>query len=113
MQIHLDTTTKSLEVDLAGAITTNQLEVQTNAIDLLDSDQTVSEVLNTVIVTNNTTAVMAMAAPASGHTRVVKSITVFNADTVAATPSIQINANGTIYRIAKQVLAVDETLTID
>ncbi len=113
MIVILDATTKSLEAKLAGNVTTNQLEITCHAVDILDSDQSVSDVVNTNIVTNNTTAVTIMAAPASGHTRVVRAVSVFNADTVAATPIIQLNSNSTIYRIVKQALAVDESLVLD
>lgn len=108
--IVLDTTTKSLEIDLAGAITTNQLDVTCHAVDLLDSDQSVSDVVNTNTATNSTTAVTAMAAPASGHTRTIKSLTVHNKDTVAATVTVQINFNATIYIIYKATLETGENL---
>lgn len=108
--IVLDTTTKSLEVILGGAITTNQLDITCHAVDLLDSDQSVSDVVNTDIASNNTTAVTIMAAPAAGHTRTVKSITVYNKDTVAATATVRINSSGTFYILVKPTLAVADTL---
>ena len=108
--IILDATTKSLEIDLAGAITTTQLDVTCHAVDLLDSDQSVSDVVNTNVATNNTTAVTAMAAPAAGHTRTVKSLTVFNNDTVSATVTVQINSNGTIFILTKITLLTGESL---
>ena len=108
--IILDATTKSLEIDLDGAITTNQLDVTCHAVDLLDSDQSVSDVVNTNVATNNTTAVTAMAAPAASHTRTVKSLTVYNKDTVSATVSVSLNFNGTLYIICKVTLATGEQL---
>ena len=107
--IHLDATTKSLEVDLAGAVTTNQLDVTCHSVDILDSTQGVSDITNTNTVTNNTTAVTAQAAPAAGHTILVKYLSVYNKDTVAATVTVQLNFNGTIYIIAVKTLAVGET----
>ena len=108
--IVLDTTTKSLEVLLGGAVTTNELDVTCHAVDLLDTDQSVSDVVNTDTATNGATAVTAMAAPAASHTRVVKQLTVYSKDTVAATVTVRINFNGTFYILWKQTLAVAETL---
>ena len=108
--IILDATTKSLEIDLAGAITTNQLDVTCHAVDILDTTMAVSDIVNTNIATNNTTAVTAMAAPASGHTRTIKSLSVYNKDTASATVTVQINFNATIYIICKVTLATGEQL---
>lgn len=108
--IILDTTTKSLEVKLAGAITTNQLDVTCHAADILDSDQSVSDLVNTDTVTNNTTAVTAMAAPAAGHTRVIKSMVVYNKDTVDAIVTVQINFNATLYINVKVTLSTGQSL---
>jgi hypothetical protein len=108
--IILDTTTKSLEVKLAGAVTTNQLDITCHAVDVLTSDQSVSTITNTNIVTNNGTAVTAMAAPAAGHTRTIKSLTVYNKDTVAQATTVQLNFNATLYILVKPTLAVGDTL---
>ncbi len=108
--IALTLTTSSLEVVLTGAITTNQLDCSCHAVDLQTSDQSVSAVVNTNITSNSTTAVTVMAAPASGHTRAVKSLTVYNKDTVAAEVTVRINANGTFYILTKTTLAIGETL---
>jgi plastocyanin len=108
--IILDSTTKSLEVKLAGAITTNQLDITCHAVDTLDADQSVSDIVNTDIATNNATAVTAMAAPAASHTREVKTLTVYNKDTVAATVTVQKNDNGTLYILVKVTLDPGDTL---
>ena len=108
--IILDATTKSLEIDLAGAVTTNQLDVTCHAVDTLDSDMSVSDIVNTNTATNNTTAVTAMAAPIAGHTREVKTLSVYNKDTVSATVTVQINSNSTIYIVCKVTLATGENL---
>jgi hypothetical protein len=108
--IILDATTKSLEVKLAGAITTNQLDVACHAVDLLSTDQSVSATVNTDIATNSGTAVTIMAAPAASHTRVVKSLTVYNKDTVDAVVTVQKNDNGTLFILVKVTLATGETL---
>jgi len=108
--IILDATTKSLEIDLAGAVTTNELDVTCHAVDTLDADMTVSDVVNTNTATNGTTAVTAMAAPAASHTREIKTLSVYNKDTVSATVTVQINSNSTIYILFKATLATGENL---
>lgn len=108
--IILDATTKSLEVVLTGAITTSQLDVICHCADILDATQAVSDLVNTNIATNSTTAVTAMAAPAALHTRVVKTLSVYNKDTVAAIVTVRINSNGTFYILVKTQLEVGETL---
>ena len=94
--INLDTTTKSLEVVLGGSVTTNQLPFSASFIDVLTTDQSVSTISETDGATNNSTAVTMVAAPAASHTRTVRSFTVYNADTVNATVTIQINNNATL-----------------
>ncbi len=95
--IILDATTKTLEVKLAGAVTTNQLDVTCHAVDTLNADQSVSATVNKNTPTNGGTAITAMAAPAANHTRIVKSLTVYNKDTVQQTVTVQINDNGTLF----------------
>lgn len=106
--IILDTTLKSLEIKLAGVVTTTQLPYVLAYVDLLSSDQSISAVGSNDGATNNTTAVVVLAAPAAGHTRQVKFLSVFNADTVAATLTLQYNDNGTARIITKVVLDVGD-----
>jgi len=111
--INLDSTLKSLEVTLDGAVTTNQLPITAHYIDVLSSDQSISTISENDTVTNNTTAVTAVAAPASGHTRTVKSLSVYNKDTVSAVVTVQINNNGTLRIITHTTMAAGDTLVID
>lgn len=62
---------------------------------------------------NGTTAVDVVPVPASAHTLVVRSITVHNTDTVAATVTLNYNNNGTLRRLHKQVLEPDATLVYE
>ena len=109
--IVLDATTKTIEIDLNGAITTSQLPYTLHYVDLLSSDQSVSAVGGNDGTTNSTTAVTMLAAPASGHTRQVKEITVQNADTVAAVVTIQLNNNGTVRTLFKATLDVGDQIS--
>jgi len=52
-------------------------------------------------VTNGTTAVTAVAAPAANTRRIVKTINVYNADDMTVDVFIQLNNNGTIRIISK------------
>jgi hypothetical protein len=107
--IILDATTKTLEIKLAGAITTSQLPYTVHYVDLLDSDQSVSDIAEGDGTSNSTTAVTVVAAPSASHTRQVKHLSVYNADTVAATLTVQVNNNGTARIIAKTTLDVGDT----
>lgn len=108
--IILDATTKSLEIKLAGTVTANQLPYVLGYVDLLISDQSVSAVGSNDGTTNNATAVSVLAAPASGHTRQVKFLSVQNGDTAAATLTIQYNDNSTERAIITVTLAVGDNL---
>lgn len=111
--IILDATTKSLEVVLGGAITTNQLPFTTHYVDINSSDLSVSAPAENDGQTNNTTAVAIVAAPASGKIRVVKTISIYNADTVSATVTIRVNNNGTTRIVFKATLATGDTLNYE
>jgi hypothetical protein len=107
--ILLNTTLKSLELVLEGAITTNALEWTLSAVDL-DSAFKLSAVVSNDGVSNNTTHVTLLAAPASTHARQVKLLTVYNADTVDAVVLIKLNNNGTRRRMERVVLEPGESL---
>jgi len=78
----LDSTAKSLRGKLGGAHTTTA-PVFTTA--WLDTDGVTDLEGSTDGVFNGSTEVTLCAAPASGHRRIVKSISIYNADTVDAT----------------------------
>ena len=60
--------------------------------------------------TNNTTAVTAVAAPASSTERQIKLMTVYNADTVAATLTLRYNDNGTTRILTNTTLNPGDSL---
>jgi hypothetical protein len=111
--IILDATTKSLEIVLASAITTNQLPFVLGYVDVLSSDMSVSAVGSNDGASNSTTPVTVLAAPVSGHTRQVKFLSVQNADTVPAVVTLQYNDNSTERTIVTITLAVGDNLIID
>lgn len=103
----LAATTSSLEVLLAGAIATNQLPFVTSYADLTTTTFTAGSLTGQ---SNSTTAVTIVAAPGASTQRQVKSINVFNADTVSATVTIRYNENSTFRIIVKATLATGESL---
>ena len=111
--ITLDATTKSLEIVLAGAVTTTQLPFVVSYGEVLNTDQSVSALSESDGQTNDATAVPMVAAPASGHARIVKSFTVYNADSVNAIATVRINNGGTFRIIVKVTLASGDSLVYD
>jgi len=106
----LDATTKSIEIDLDGAVAANQLPVFVSYADHTASAFTPGA---SDTQTNNTTAVTIVAAPASATQRQVKNITVYNADTAAAVVTIQLNNDGTLRTLVKVTLDPGDTLIYD
>lgn len=111
--INLNATTKSLEVLLSGSITTNQLTIVSSYVDVDQTAITVSTIGENDTVTNNTTAVTAVAAPASGTTRQIKSVTVQNTDTVSALVTVRVNNNSIFRPVITQTLAANQSLVYE
>jgi hypothetical protein len=105
--IILDATTKSLQFKLAGNITTNALPFAASYVDTTGTATTPAEQDG---ASNNTTAVTVVSAPAASTQRLVKSIVIQNADTVAATVTIIYNNNSTLRNIFVATLAVGDQL---
>lgn len=84
----LDTTSKTIEVILGGAITTNQLEITADWVDTQNGLTFAPG--GTLLLTNGVTAVTAVASPAANTQRQVKAITVYNADTVNAVVTVRL-----------------------
>jgi hypothetical protein len=103
----LDATTKSLEIDLAGAVSANELPVTAHYTDITTTLYTPG---SNDTQTNGATAVTIVAAPAASTQRHVESISVYNADTAAATVTIQLNNNSTLRIITKVTLQAAEQL---
>ncbi len=104
--IILDATTKSLEVVLSGAVATNQLPFTAGYADMVVNPS----FLENDGQTSNTSAVTVVAAPASDVQRVVKQLSIVNADTTAATITIRLNNSGTFRKIFVATLAVGDNL---
>lgn len=99
----LDSNVESIEILLGGAVTTNQLPfVATYA----DHTATTFVPGNQHGVTNDTTVVTMISAPAAATQRQVKMLNIFNADTVAATVTIRFNDNTVIRNLIVVTLGI-------
>lgn len=105
--ILLDTVNKSLEVLLAGAVTTTELDF---VVAYADHSPSAFVPASSDGVTNGAVAVTMIAAPAASTQRQVKFVSIYNGDTVAATVTVQVNNNATLRVVVKIVLAVGSTL---
>jgi len=105
--IILSETTDNLQIVLGGTITTNQLQVMTS---WRDRTSTTFVAGRTLAATNDTTDVTIASASAASTQRVIDFISVFNTDTVNATVTIKLDANGTEYVLFKTTLATDEKI---
>lgn len=103
--IILSETTDNLQVVLAGNVTTNQLQCYTA---WRDRTSTTFVAGRTVAVTNNTTDVNIAVAPAASTQRLIDEISIYNADTVPATVTVKIDANGTEVILYKELIAAGE-----
>lgn len=103
----LSSTTDSILVDLAGAVTTNQLRCVATWRDITTTGYTPGR---SVTLTNNTTAVDLVAPPAASTQRVIDFLSVYNYDTAAATVTLSFDDNGTLYDLTKVTLAAGERL---
>lgn len=94
--MNLDATTKSLEVVLGGTVSANQLQVTADYVDIDQTTFGATADAYASTLTNNVTAVTAVAAPGSGKTRRVTNMCIFNRDTAAQSVTVRVNNNSTI-----------------
>ena len=105
----LDTQTKQIEVLLGANHTTNQLPCMSYYVDHTSTTMVPGSIDGPTVDPASVLIIVTHPGAASTY-RQVKGITVFNADTVSTTVTVQLNDNGTIYRLVKVVLPVDNTL---
>lgn len=67
---------------------------------------------NGKVTANGTTAVDLVAAPSAGLTRIVRSVSVFNADTASRTVTVRVD-DGTQYDLVQLVIPAGESATYD
>ena len=108
--IVLDTTAKALQVVLAAAVATSQLECQASWRDITASAYTAGE---SSALTNGTTDVTLVAAPAASTQRVIDYIAVYNADTAPATVTVETDTSTVERRHVRVTLRPGESLHYD
>lgn len=98
----LDSATKTIELLLSSAPAATQPDFTAHFADVDPDDSTDKFVEGSNDgVLNGVTAVTAISAPASGERRIIREITVYNADTATVELTVQLN-NGTDVRIIKK-----------
>lgn len=97
----------SIEVVLAGAITTNQLKCVATWVDTPSASFASGQ---TITQTNNTTAVTLVPAVTDTYRREVTYISVLNTDTTNATVTIQLNVSGVATQVVKVTLSTGSHL---
>jgi hypothetical protein len=102
----LDSPLKSFEVYLGGAVAANQLPVYASYIDHTSTAATPGA---SDTQTNGVSVVTVVAAPGATTQRQVKTLTVYNADTAAATVYLRLNNNSTMRLIRRATLNPGET----
>jgi hypothetical protein len=104
--IILDSTTKSLRIVLAEAHTANPVDIICNYADATSSALTEG---NNPSQSNGVTQATILAAPAAATARIVRTITVYNNDTVEHTFTINLLVTATVYQIVSKTLAAGES----
>lgn len=99
--------TDKIQVVLGGAITANQLQC---AAFWRDVTTTLYTPGRTLVNTNSTTDVDVVGSPGSSTQRIVDFLSVYNRDTMNATVTVKLDANGTEYILWKGILATGEML---
>ncbi len=104
--IILDSTSKSIVVVLAGAVATAQ---PIFTVSYADTDGTLfTEMANDGLL-NGATEVELVAAPAAGHRRLVRTITIFNDDTADVTFTLSIKNGANVRKAIKKTLIPGES----
>lgn len=106
----LDATTKKLEFHLAGAVATNELHFVVSYVDILSSDMSLSALASNEGLSSGAAAVTLIPAPASGHTRQLKTLSIRNTDTAVVVVTVQVDISATDREVAEFTLAVDDVL---
>ena len=102
----LDSTTKTLKLNLTAAPTATNPDYTVGYVDASSSGLVEGAGDG---ATNGTTDVTMVAAPSSGTRRIVKYITVYNKDTAAITFNLKYDNNGTQRQVAKITLQPGST----
>ena len=103
----LDTTSKTLQLVLSGAVATNQLPFV-----VFWSDHTLTTFIPGEAdgLSDGTNVVTVVSSPAAATERQIKTLSIYNKDTAAATVTVQLYNGSTARPIVKATLSVGDTL---
>lgn len=104
----LTTTNDKIQIVLAGAITTNQLQCLTTWKVFTTTTTTDGKL---AVNTNNTTDVDLAGPPSSGEVYDIQNINVYNNDTVSATVTIKLDVSGTETKLYSATIGTREVLS--
>jgi hypothetical protein len=107
--IILDSTSKSLVAVLAGAVAANQ---PIFTVGFANTDGTAFTETSADGTLNSTTEVELVAAPAASNRRIIKWVTIYNADTAAITVSVSLKNGANVRIIRKKILAAGDSLLL-
>ncbi len=107
--MYLSASNDKIQVVLSGAVTTNQIRCVASYQDITSAGMTLPQASNQVL-TNDTTAVDLVGVAAASTTRQVTHMNIYNADTVAATVTVQKDVSATDYILTKALLQAGDTL---
>jgi hypothetical protein len=105
--IRLAATTSSLEMVLAGAISTVQPEY---TVSWCDGSSSAYAGKSKVGALNGVTAVTVVPAPAAGVVSDIDYLSITNSDSSASTVTVNYNDNGTLRKVIKIDLGIGDTL---
>lgn len=100
----------TFQLVMSGAEVTNKLPWVVSWVDILTATQAIATLGESDGVSNGTGAVTLVPAPAEGHTRTIKSVTIYNADTTGAQVAVQLNSSGTTRILLNPLLSAGDTL---
>lgn len=109
----LDTTTKSLEVLLGEATATTECAINADYDDVTISLGNPSGFVAGASdgATSGVTAVTAVAAPGANVQRRIRSLSIYNADTISHTVKVRLNNSSTLRLLTQVTLAAGQSLT--
>ena len=105
--IILTATTDKIQAVLAGNVTANQLQCYASYRDITTTLYTPGR---NALNTNNTTDIDLVGSPGDSTQRIIDYISIYNADTVASTVTVKLDANGTETILFKGQLGIGEKL---
>lgn len=108
-------TNAKIEVVLAGAITTNQLQCSTAYRDIAtqEGNENAGQPTVNALLTNGATAVTLVPSPLQTVKHEVENITIHNADTASATVTVRYNDGTNTWVLMKVIMATLFTLVYE